>query len=97
MGAHRKPIDETIYGEILDELRRYATKHNCIPNGRSFYHNVLIKRGYTFKYSTFRDHWSTLQLRGHITIDKVTGAPIVHDLRVIDSDRIPIQETEILD
>jgi hypothetical protein len=82
MARPRKPRDETARGEIYEELLKYSTGKNTLPNAHSFYQNVLKPRGYDIKFSTFRDHWKELILDGLISIDKQTGGTILNDAEV---------------
>jgi hypothetical protein len=86
MARPRLPITETVRGEILSELKRYATMRKGIPNAHSFWRNVFAPAGYTMKWSTFRDHWRELIVDGLISIDRRTGAVIIHDLDIVERD-----------
>lgn len=82
MARPRLPRDETARNEIYEELKRYSIGKNTLPNAHSFYKNVLLKRGYDIKFSTFRDHWKELIADGLISIDTDTGGTVLNDIEV---------------
>ncbi len=86
MSRPRKPLDETIRGEIYFELCRYATTHQVIPSAHSFWRNIMKPGGYNVTWSTFRDHWRDLMLDGLLSVDPGTGALRITRLQILEKD-----------
>lgn len=81
VGRPPKPIENTKYYAIYQEIRDYCQTTNTIPPRHSLW-QFVVKPKFGISWKTFCSHWEALEAKGMVRTHKTTGAILFKDAEI---------------